>query len=124
MKRQRKLKLKGQAQPPKTCRRCSRENSFQPSCMLKWECTGQASGKRRIASAADRNVRKEPDKQQFCKRCENCRFAERGEGPDEGLGECHRNPPRQSGNGGSVFPIIQFDDWCGEFQANPKEPAP
>ncbi|MFC1745019.1 hypothetical protein ACFL35_13585 [Candidatus Riflebacteria bacterium] len=49
--------------------------------------------------------------------CENCIFFEEREG---GKGICRRYPPCPKPEGGitAFWPVIELDDWCGEFEAD------
>ena len=53
-------------------------------------------------------------------RCWNCRYFDRDWSSDDDGGFCRRYPPHGLDDGvSSVFPGVDYMDWCGEFQ--PKE---
>lgn len=47
--------------------------------------------------------------------CQHCRWAQEGKRP--GSFKCRRLPPtvHQARPGECLFPIVEADDWCGEF---------
>lgn len=44
--------------------------------------------------------------------CDNCKFYMALE---DDAGQCRRYPPRAT-RASSVFPSVDYDDWCGEFE--------
>jgi hypothetical protein len=57
--------------------------------------------------------------------CGTGRFYEPDPSPGHaGFGQCHAHPPTPVSVGPTVFPILMHDQWCGEWTANDKEPAP
>lgn len=59
--------------------------------------------------------------------CMNCRFFERqGDEPDLDKGACRRHPPvanydAENDEVATCWPMVDFADWCGEFEAQPRE---
>lgn len=47
--------------------------------------------------------------------CKDCRWAQAAPRPNSF--KCRRNPPvvHQARPGEALFPIVEHDDWCGEF---------
>ena len=60
--------------------------------------------------------------------CCRCRFYDASEKAEDNVGLCRRYPPKPSGSlhvfpdeAGSrhigAFPVVDMEDWCGEFNA-------
>lgn len=46
--------------------------------------------------------------------CDKCKFYDTSQ--DDRFAVCRRNPPRRAGNSiHGLWPIVEPDDWCGEF---------
>lgn len=37
------------------------------------------------------------------------------------LGYCRRFPPHKRESALGIFPLVEHDNWCGEYQKNPNE---
>lgn len=48
--------------------------------------------------------------------CENCRFAEWPTG-EPNVVECHRRAPQVFFDAAPMWPKVDRDDWCGEWEA-------
>lgn len=51
--------------------------------------------------------------------CEKCRFflpRVRKDGTAEAWGDCRRYPPQWHGDGEMSSPVMDPDEWCGEFK--------
>ena len=60
------------------------------------------------------------------KRCDKCVYYEPNN-PKANMppaGGCRRSPPVLSPDEGFIWPIMEADDWCGEFKPGDAEPEP
>lgn len=54
--------------------------------------------------------------------CSNCRFYSLEDYEEDGInyeisyGLCRRYPPKRIDGTVSGFPVVEYDDWCGEYQ--------
>ena len=50
--------------------------------------------------------------------CQRCLFYN----AKGGRGECRLDPPRTSESGTTRWPVVDGQDWCGEFEEDPQAP--
>ena len=87
---------------------------------LRQKVHGRMENKRQVACCA--LLSRERLEEDGMDKCETCKYWEREE-DNTGVvldeGRCHAYAPRPTA-GGVIWPIVNYDDWCGEHEPREK----